>query len=306
MRRVDKGRTLEMTERIEIHLRYEGPDVDNGTMAVQDVIPALQGFSGAFAKIASSEAQDVRHRITLSAIRQGSADIVLEIFELISENKQQIGVAGLASIESGIAQHIIRRIFDVIKIKVHIGDRPSTERISVSGDNNIVIINSDGNELVSPRLSFETHKNGDIDRDLERYTRPLEPGRINTTELEVHGANAERFSQKITAEDRPYFELRDLTVTTTEETKLTATLNSLTKSTNSGYLYLPNGRRVFYSYIGEDTQKLYELFGSYDGPVRIQCRAKLDDQLEVVSLEISEIDRLQLDMFDQGASSEPD
>ena len=298
MIREDKGIPSRMTERIEIHLRYEGPDVDNGTMAVQDVIPALQGFSGAFAKVASSETQDVRHRITLSAIRQGSADIILEVFELLAENSDQIGVVGLAAKESGIARHTIRRIFDVVKIKLHVGGEPYTERISVTGDNNVVIINSDGNELVTPRLSYESHKKGDLDRDLERLTRPLEPGRIDSAEFQVQEDNKETISQIITAEDRPYFEVKDLTIATTEETELIATLNSLTKSTNSGYLHLSNGRRVFYSYIGEDAQKLYTIFGNYDGPVKIQCRAKLDDQLEVVSLEILDIERMQNDLFD--------
>jgi hypothetical protein len=31
-------------EQIEIHLRYEGPDVNDGTMSIQDIVPVLEGF----------------------------------------------------------------------------------------------------------------------------------------------------------------------------------------------------------------------------------------------------------------------
>jgi hypothetical protein len=37
---------------IDLTLRYEGPDVDSGSMAIEDVVTALQGFGGAYSKLA--------------------------------------------------------------------------------------------------------------------------------------------------------------------------------------------------------------------------------------------------------------
>ena len=81
-------------ERVEIHLKYEGPDVDNGTMALQDVLPVLQGFSGAYANLASSEDPESEHRIKISAVQPGSADIVLEAWKWLENNAVSIGAAG--------------------------------------------------------------------------------------------------------------------------------------------------------------------------------------------------------------------
>lgn len=69
----------QMTERVEIHLKYEGPDVDRGTMALHDVIPVLQGFAGAYAILAAIEDPNSQHHMEISAVQQGSAEIVLEV-----------------------------------------------------------------------------------------------------------------------------------------------------------------------------------------------------------------------------------
>jgi len=41
-----------MSEPTRITLRYRGRDVDDGTMPVDDVVDALQGFAGAYGKVA--------------------------------------------------------------------------------------------------------------------------------------------------------------------------------------------------------------------------------------------------------------
>lgn len=304
MRRADRDATTRMIEQVEIHLKYEGPDVDNGTMAVKDVILVLQGLSGAYASIASVENSNLTHRIKLSAVRQGSADIVLEVHQWLADNAVQIGAtAGLVAIGHGVAIPIVKKIFEVIRIKKHIGSRPSKEHISV--ENGIAINNSDNVQIIVPLAVYELFKNGKLDKDLERLTRPLQEGRINSAEFEVRADDGESFSEQITIEDRPFFELKDLAVTTTTQTHLVVTLNSLRKSTNSGHLYL-NGNQVFYRYVGDDVSKLYSIFGGYSGPVTIRCEAKLDDKLEVLSVEIYDIDRMQMDMFEDASSTKSD
>ncbi len=262
-------------------------------MALQDVIPVLQGFSGSYAKIASDESENVTHRIELSAVRQGSADIVLQV---LTDNAELIGaVAGLTAIGSTIALPIVKKIFGVIRIKKHVGDDPSNERISA--ENSIVVVNSNNVEIVVDRLTYELYKNRKLDKDLALLAKPLVKGRIEAAEFEVRGNNAETLYERITVEDRPYFEITDIAVTTTRETSLVARLNSLTKSTNSGYLHLQNEKRIFYRYSDDDPLNLHAIFGNYDGPVKIQCIAEMDDKLEVLSLEVLHIERLQKELF---------
>lgn len=285
-----------MTERIEIHLKYEGPDVENGTMSIQDVIPVLQGFSGAYSKLAETEKFDITHRIYLSAVKQGSADIVLEV---LTDNKELIGaVAGLVTIGGGVASAaflIIKKIFEVIRIKKHVGVDAFTKQISV--ENGIAITNSNNVQINVLPSSFERYKEGKINKDLDNLTKPLQKNKINAADFEARANNGESLSERITVEDRPYFEIEETVVTTTKDTELIVTLNSLTKSTNSGYLFLTSGKRVFYRYLGDDESKLHSIFGNYSRPVNIQCKAKLDGQLEIVSIDILHIERLQQELF---------
>ena len=286
-------------------------------MALQDVIPVLQGISGAYTRLADTKNPNVTHRITLADVRQGSADIVLEVIEWLTANSEPIGAAtGILALGGG-GYAVIKKIIDVISIKKHVGDNPSKERIAAPTpnsivptqtngvQNNIVITNVENVELVVNLPAYDTYKRGTIDKELEQITRPLQPGRIDSAEFTVQADDEETISTRITTEDRPLFEISDLTVTATQEMDLVVTLNSLTKSTNSGYLYLSNQKRVFYKFIGDDDSNLYSIFGSYHGPVRIRCIAKLDDQLEVVSLEILQLDRAQMDLFDDESGLGP-
>ena len=86
--------------------------------------------------------------------------------------------------------------------------------------------------------------------------------------------NEETISECIIAEDFPHFEITDLSVTTTHETELVATLNAFTKSTNRGYFYLLNQKRVCYKFAGDDPSNLQSIFGNYDAPVKIRCYGK--------------------------------
>ena len=283
-----------VSDRVEIHLKYEGPEVDRGTMALHDVIPVLQGFAGAYASLAAVTDPDARHHMEIAAVQQGSADIVLEVWKLLSEPPSPGLETGIVA--GSIAFEIVSRIFEIAKLKTHVGNKPATEHIEAH--NSVVVVNADGGQLSVSFPNYEIYKQGTLDKNLERLTRPLEPGRIDAADFEVRARDGETTSHRITAAERPYFELEDIVAASTQELTISATLNSLTKSTNSGYLYINGERRVFYRYLGEDHAKLHAIFGSHNGLVEIRCTAHLDDKLEPVSLDVHSIERLQTGLFD--------
>ncbi len=312
MRQSDRDPQPKMMEQIAIHLKYEGPEVQNGTMDLEDVIPVLQGFSGAFSQTAGTENLTISHRIKLSGVQQGSADIILELHQWLPDNTENIAtIAGMSAFEKafeGIAFAIVKRIFDVIRIKKHVG--ADTPTVHITAENSIVINNSNDATIVVPPRSYKLFENGSLDEHLEQLTKPLQEGKIDAADFKVQANNKETLSQRITSDERPYFEVKEPEVkTTTMETELVATLNSLTKTTNSGYLYLlgENGdKRIFYRYKGDDPTKLHTIFGNYSGPVTIRCKAKLDEQLIVLSVDIFDVDRLQLDMFGDALDGGPE
>jgi len=278
-------------QKIEIHLRYEGPDVDDGSMSIADIIPILQGFSSAYGKIANIEDPKSTHRIRITGVRPGSADIVLEVWKFLGENAPAIGAA-TALITGGA--YIVMKIMGIIKIKRHVKKQPFKENIS--NTNIINITNSENVSIEMPLDIYETFKNKLIDSDINKMVQPLEKDHIDIAKLSARNPEGELMEERITAEERPYFETEQVTTAITKETWLNVKLNSLTKSTNSGWVYLSNGSRVFYSYVGDDPIKLYKLF-SYQGPVGVYCVAHMDENLIVNKLEIRDLERTQNDLF---------
>ena len=283
-------------EQVEIHLRYEGPDVDDGAMSVEQVVPVLQGFAGAYGKLAGEEDTQSRHQLKITNVRQGSADIVLQVFTDGIENVADL-IAGMGpSIASDAAFRIVEKILKVVNLKRHVKRRPYTDRI---GEDGKIEINNAENVtvLVTPEI-HEIFKRGTLDRNLSRLASPLEEGRINAAEIEVNSKEEDALRERITAQERQYFECDDEEVASTRETSLIATLNSLTKSTGSGFLHLADGKRVFYKYVGENPEKMHEVFGTHGGSVRIQCVAKLDENLNPLALDVTDIERLQRGLFE--------
>jgi hypothetical protein len=282
-------------EQIDIHLRYEGPDVDDGAMSLQDAVPVLQGFASAYGKLATQEDPHSTHRRRITGVRPGSVVFALDVWTILNDNANVIASVGVLG-GAGIA--IVKKIIGVIRAKKHVRREPYQERIGPI-QNTIIITNSQNVNLEMPLEVYELFKAGTIDSDLDRVTSPLQPGRIDAAEIEAHAVDGTVLRERIQAEDRQYFQtaLEGAAVTATKETWLVAKLNSLTKSTNSGWLYLVDGTRAFYRYQGTNSQELHQLFGTYDGLVRVRCVAHLDDTLKVVSLDVFEFERVQGDLF---------
>ena len=111
--------------------------------------------------------------------------------------------------------------------------------------------------------------------------------------------------ERITADERSFFDVSQLVVTSTRAAWYVVKLNSLTKSTNSGFLYLTDGTRVFYKFLGEDTTSLHSLFAK-EGLVRVFGVAHLDETLKVTTVEVAQVERVQGDLFETVTPDEED
>jgi hypothetical protein len=95
---------------VQITLKYDGRDVDDGTMPIQDVVSALQGFSSAYARIANQHDPNEQHQIRVSAINQSSFAVL--ILAWATEHHQAL-LKGSAS----AVQWIVGAIVKVIELK---------------------------------------------------------------------------------------------------------------------------------------------------------------------------------------------
>ena len=283
---------VEPKDQVEIHLHYEGPDVDDGTMSIQDIVPILQGFASAYGKVATNHDPNSTHRLKIVSVRPGSADIVLHAWHVLGDNAASIAAV---SVLGQFSYWILTKITGVIQAKRHVRSRPFTDRIDPNG--NIIITNIDNVTIEMPLDVYNLFKEHTIDKDLDKLTSPLSEGHINAVEIKVGSSDGEERLERITLDERPYFAVEDVSITETQETWVEARLNSLSKSTNSGWLYLNDGSRVFYRYIGDNTHNLHATFGTYDGLLRIQCVAHMDENFKVSSIDVVAMERMQGELF---------
>ncbi|HWS18821.1 MAG TPA: hypothetical protein VN223_12430, partial [Candidatus Elarobacter sp.] len=164
-------------------------------------------------------------------------------------------------------------------------------KTEVSGDGNtVIIINGVNARLPVNRGDFEILDKGVIDNDLDKMAAPLREDFIDAFEIR-HDA-AESPDLHIDAADRPYFARPRREAATTQELALTGTMTSISKMTNSGVFVIENGRKVRFKF--SDPEKLPEFYMQFAhlGAVRVRCKAKLDDNLDVISIEISDVQAL--------------
>jgi hypothetical protein len=63
---------------MKITFRYAGPEVDSGSMDIEEVIEALQGFAGAYGRVANEiDAPETAHQVKVTGFDKGSFEVYL-------------------------------------------------------------------------------------------------------------------------------------------------------------------------------------------------------------------------------------
>ena len=282
-----------------ITLRYIGRDVESGSIAVDDLLATLNGFSSAFHKLAKRESLDYKPRIKVTGLSKSSANVHLEISQLApSDPPMAKGIGCVASLadtqltETGKAlakklpDIVIRRIVNVAKAKKHV--QRGSYRTEITGDGNtIIIINRVNAQLSVNRDDFEILNKSVIDSDLEKMVSPLRQDFIDAFEIKHHEREAPDLH--IEASERSYFARPRREAAATQELTLVGTMTSISKTTKSGVFVTDDGRKVQVKFSDVDNLPDFYLKFAHLGPVRVTCNAKLDDNLDVISVEVSDV-----------------
>jgi hypothetical protein len=99
---------------LSITLRYAGKDVDEGTMPIDEVVDSLQGFAGAYLKVASLRDGAIQHQLRVAAIQTGSFDLLIQAWAAAQQTGPVLETA-FVSVET--ARWVVNKITDVIKVK---------------------------------------------------------------------------------------------------------------------------------------------------------------------------------------------
>lgn len=282
------------SEKVLLELNYEGKDVDDGSMSIEDMVPALQGFSSAYGKIAGQGNIEVQHSLRVTAVEKGSFHILLDVTTYIMQNADKISAIAsatqIASFGTGGALGIIKAIMWVISLKKHTQKQPYSETIN-AGSQSVIVSNSKNVKLEVPIYVFQIFKSGAIEQDLNKIVQPLESGKIESTEIVAKMAK-EVIKETVSVEEKQFFDVEEVVITETKEMWLTGILNSLTKTTNRGFFLLNDGSRISYKLASGKPEDLYPFF-VVKGLVRVRCIAHLDENLKPAQIDIYEIQKAQ-------------
>lgn len=272
---------LEHTNNLTVRLRYRGPDVESGTIAISDLTEALQGFAGAYTKIgAFLNSPDIALRV--SAPRRGSFEIAVIAATIMQQQAQ------FQQIEH--AWDWAKTVFEVIKGIVNLKKQTKGHpyKIEVGGSNNVVnIITAEKVVIPVTRETLEIYQKKFVDRDVEKIVEPLRPKRIVSAELALD----ENVEVAVSVEERKYFQ-PDVIVFTEKSDEAIGTLLSLSKQTNRGTFEIQGGSHIPYHFVGDDKYKFYADF-SYKGAVRVSGVIEYDANSKPVHIEINSVERLQ-------------
>jgi hypothetical protein len=282
-----------------ITLRYIGRDVESGSIAVDDLLATLNGFSSAFHKLAKRESLDYKPRIKVTGLSKSSANVHLEISQLApSRPPMAKGIGSVPSLaatqltETGkalakkLTDIVIGRIVNVAKAKKHV--QWGAYRTELTGDGNtVIIINGVNAQLSVNRDDFEILDKSVIDSDLDQMVSPLRENFIDA--FEIKHDEREASDLHIEASERPYFARPHREAATIQEVTLVGTMTSISKTTNSGVFVTDDGRKVRVKFSDADNMPDFYLKFALLGLVRVTCNAKLDDNHELISIEVSDV-----------------
>ena len=278
-----------MAPQTKISLRYSGPSVDDGTLPIEDVVSALQGFAGAYNKISHLDGGNEDYQLRVSAISPGSFEMVILAWVVLG---QAPGALQNLEMIHDAARWVVTRIFSMIEVKKHAQNAPLD--IKINGNNNrLTLINAQGANLEVPVELLNLIRDKAIDGDLNKIVSPLEQNRIDSAKLIAETEGFPALEETVNSGEREYFGLS--TVVTTRETEIVGKFVSLNKENNRGTFELLNGKHVPYRYSGPHPDRFPSQFAR-KGPIQVSCIATFDENLEPKQIDVKSVRHLQAEL----------
>jgi hypothetical protein len=268
----------------QITLRYVGKDVEEGTMAIDDVIVALQGFSGAYSKIATRIDPRAAHQIKVSDIDKKSFSVA--VFAWVTSHQTQV-----AALASTAALAVVKTINGYIEQKKK--NKGKDPEVRVDGNGNTVLWGDNNVVVVGDKSMYSLFKDRGLNSEIAKIVSPLKEGGVDKAELSTTDLKTGETSfVDIRASEKHYFDTVEAVATTSNPIRLSGFLVSFNKERNRGTFRMDNGSSVAYHWAGGDVNRFLSAFMA-KGQVSIEAMASFDQDLKVVSLAIRSVHPLQ-------------
>lgn len=282
---------------VEFEVVYEGPDVDDGSIATRDLINALSGTSDTFARIAGEYETLPSYSLRVRDIEPGSVEILFKVIEFAKANPGAAaalaaGGSVLVTAATNSIAGFYRVLSDFAKLidvkKLLRGGRLDTTQTRFE-DRTVVLTLPDGSEIELTKEQYELLLSRRVDASLSKLVSPLVLGKVQALELRRKGKPLTRVS----VPEKDYFDYVEVAEDKSREgSEIEGTLNSLSKSNLRGTFYTKQGVHVPYRYTGGDMGQLIRGFAARE-TVRVFGKVKFDTEGAPTSIEIENIEPIQ-------------
>ena len=245
---------------VRLSLKYNGKDVDDGSMPLAEVVSALQGFAGAYGKVANTIAPESTHELRVTAVKQSSFEL-----HILAWLTSQQGTTALHALED--VGKAAATVFGIIKgyIEVKKFLKGDGYDISVGDGNTRLVVRRVGESKEVPREVIDLLRSRTLEADLKKVVAPLEEGHVDQAEIT---ATDEHSTQEVTvrSDEKGFFE--PSVSETRESVDLIGTLVSNNKETLRGTFEQSDGTRFPYHYTGPSPEQFQSTY-AYRGAVRV-------------------------------------
>lgn len=270
-----------MRSATRVELIYSGPEVDDGTVAIEDLVVCLAGFDDAFVRVARFEGlPEPERRMRLVGLERGSARILIDVFDWVTVHPEAAkAVTEAAGMVGTAAYVVIKGILKIIEAKKGSRGQTTTNNISTTIKDSVIV-----NNVSLTKEQFELLRSGALDDDLARFAAPLKKGhgisrirlRVDDEQVDVSSEDwrcfeetssdvDERYAQmpirkfKFLDENKPKFRIDNKC-----DERLEGSFASHTKRNNSGMFEMTDGTRLKYRYVGNDLESLLRAYVSHE------------------------------------------
>ena len=274
-----------------VTLTYLGPNVDDHTIALDDLLPSIKGFYSSLKIINNYLGYEEQIELRLENIADGS--VVLKLKAIWKDASPDARLAALTTLAVPVITVVSSQLINVITFKKHLQGLP-INKVEYSSDN-VVVYNINNSPITISPKTFELAQDENLTKSLSKYVQPLNENRIDETTFVVVNKDEVVNEATISADEKFSFSEVDESITKTEQVKIKGQLLSLNKQRNTGSFLPEGGGSVRYKLATDSPQTMYYDF-AYNGVVEVTGLAKFNSEEKMVSVEIFKVDKLQQEL----------
>lgn len=277
----------------EVILAYRGPDVENHSISLDDLLPSIQGFYSSLKTINNYYGYSQQIELRLEKVEEGS--VKLKLKALWHDATPDARLTNITNLSVPVIATIVGALVNVVFLKKHLQGSP-VSNVEYSGDN-LTVYNINNSPITVSQDTYELSQDEKLTKNLNRYVKTLSENKIKETSFELIDEENVVTEATISSEEKIAFTEISTEISLTKNVSLRGRFITLNKQRNTGSFQPEGSNSVRYKFISDSPESMYYDF-AYNGVVEVTGLAKYDSEEKMVSIEIYSVEKLQEELFE--------